>query len=202
VASWSGSCWGGAGLRQVHAVGQEGWRYASEEGSVRGMVSCQWRRAPRGVGKEAVDPRAGRNRSGMIHTPRVRAPPTFNATRATVPISILTAEAPLDQHNYLPADPKLTSRQHVQSQPRYAAGSTHRGSSCRGSLTRGSGDFPEWREPAVPGRKEPGKDSLGTSVLNGTARAKAQSGNLVGRSQVLLRLVAASLPLPQPRPPL
>ena len=40
----------------------------------RGIVSRQWRRAPRGVGREAVDPRAGRNRSGMIRTPRVRAP--------------------------------------------------------------------------------------------------------------------------------
>ena len=28
----------------------------------------------RGVGKEAVDPRAGRNRSGMIRTPRTHAP--------------------------------------------------------------------------------------------------------------------------------
>ena len=27
------------------------------------------------------------------------APPTLTATRAAVPISVLTAEAPLDQHN-------------------------------------------------------------------------------------------------------
>ena len=45
-----------------------------------------------------MDPHAGRNRSGMIRTPRVRAP-TFTATRAAVPISVLAAEAPLDQHN-------------------------------------------------------------------------------------------------------
>ena len=40
----------------------------------RGIVSRQWGRAPRGVGREAVDPCAGRNRSRMIRTPRVRAP--------------------------------------------------------------------------------------------------------------------------------
>ena len=34
----------------------------------------------------------------MIRTPRVRAP-TLTATRAAVPISVLAAEAPLDQHN-------------------------------------------------------------------------------------------------------
>ena len=34
----------------------------------------------------------------MIRTPRVRAP-TFTATRAAVPIRVLAAEAPLDQHN-------------------------------------------------------------------------------------------------------
>ena len=45
----------------------------------------QWRRAPRGVGREAVDPHAGCNRSGMIRTPRVR-PPTLTATRAVVSI--------------------------------------------------------------------------------------------------------------------
>ena len=45
-----------------------------------------------------MDPYAGRNGSGMIRTPRVRAP-TFTATKAAVPISVLTAEAPLDQHN-------------------------------------------------------------------------------------------------------
>jgi len=32
------------------------------------MVSRQWKRAPRGVGREVVAPRAGRNRSGMIRT--------------------------------------------------------------------------------------------------------------------------------------
>ena len=50
----------------------------------RGIVSRQWRRAPRGVGREAVDPRAGRNRSGMIRTPRVRAPRVV-AVRYTPP---------------------------------------------------------------------------------------------------------------------
>ena len=45
-----------------------------------------------------MDPCAGRNGSGMIRTPRVRAP-TLTATKAAVLISVLTAEAPLDQHN-------------------------------------------------------------------------------------------------------
>ena len=72
VAGWSGSCWDGAGLRQVHAVGQGAWRCASEEGpgavlsrSNGGVLPVGWERKPW--------PRAGRNRSWMIHTPRVRA---------------------------------------------------------------------------------------------------------------------------------
>ena len=66
-AKTDGSCWSksergrGAGAAQRRRTG-------------RGIVSRQWRRAPRGVGREAVDPCAGRNRSGMIRTPRVRAP--------------------------------------------------------------------------------------------------------------------------------
>jgi hypothetical protein len=73
VAGWSGSFWDGAGLRQVHAVGQGGWRYASEEGPGAVLSSANGGVLARGVGKEVVDPRAGRNRSGMIRTPRVRA---------------------------------------------------------------------------------------------------------------------------------
>ena len=38
-----------------------------------------------------MDPRAGRNRSGMIRTPRVCAP-TLTATRAAVPISVSAVE--------------------------------------------------------------------------------------------------------------
>jgi hypothetical protein len=47
----------------------------------------------RGVGKEAVDPRAGRHRSGMIHTPRVRAA-DLDRDQATVPIRRLAHDLP------------------------------------------------------------------------------------------------------------
>jgi len=64
----SASAGEGIGGRQ----GARGLRWRRRVG--RGIVPRQWRRAPRGVGKEAVDPRASRNRSGMIRTPRTHAP--------------------------------------------------------------------------------------------------------------------------------
>ena len=54
--------------RRVSGAGG-GWRCAQRRRAERGIVSRQWRRAPRGVGREAVDPRAGRNGSGMIPHP-------------------------------------------------------------------------------------------------------------------------------------
>jgi hypothetical protein len=43
-------------------------------GNLRSPLQCQWRRAlPRG-GREAVDPHAGRNQSGMVRTSRDHAP--------------------------------------------------------------------------------------------------------------------------------
>ena len=52
--------------RRVSGAGGLAMRQRRRTG--RGIVSRQWRRAPRGVGREAVDPRAGRNGSGMIRT--------------------------------------------------------------------------------------------------------------------------------------
>ena len=49
-----------------------------------------------------MDPRAGRNRSGMIRTPRVCAP-TLTATRAAVPISVLAAEKLRSTNTICPA---------------------------------------------------------------------------------------------------
>ena len=52
--------------------GAGGWRYASKEGPGAVLSRANGGVLARGVGKEVVDPRAGRNRSGMIRTPRVR----------------------------------------------------------------------------------------------------------------------------------
>ena len=98
-----------------------------------GIVSRQWGRAPRGVGREAVDPCAGRNRSGMIRTPRVRAPNPHRdqGRRADQRFDRRSSARPTQSA-------ALTSRQTARSTPGRnpcVAGSTHRGSSCRGSLT-------------------------------------------------------------------
>jgi hypothetical protein len=60
----------------------------------------------------------------------------------------------------------------------------------------GSGDFPEWTEPAVFGRDGLGKDRLGAPSPKKLPGPKLKAEIRAGRSQVLLRLVAASLPLP------
>ena len=66
-AKTDGSCW------SKSERGRGAWRYASEEGPGAVSSSANGGVLARGVGKEAVDPRAGRHRSDMIRTPRVRA---------------------------------------------------------------------------------------------------------------------------------
>ena len=63
------------GLGRRGSRGRQGaWHCASEEGPGAVSSSANGGVLARGVGKEAMDPRAGRNRSGMVRTSRVRAP--------------------------------------------------------------------------------------------------------------------------------
>jgi len=70
-----------------------GWRYASEEGPGAVLSGANGGVPARGVGKEAVDPRAGRNQSRMIRTPRVRAA-DLDRDQAAVPIRRLARGLP------------------------------------------------------------------------------------------------------------
>ena len=58
-AKTDGSCW------SKSERGRGAGDALAKKGRARYCLT-QWGRAPRGVGREAVDPRAGRNRSGMI----------------------------------------------------------------------------------------------------------------------------------------
>ena len=63
----------------------------------------------------------------------------------------------------------------------------------------GSDDFPERTEPAVFGCDEPGSDRLKAPLSRKLPGPERKAEICAGRSQALLRLVAASLPLPHHR---
>src|SRR5512135_2129914 len=60
----------------------------------------------------------------------------------------------------------------------------------------GSDDFPKRTEPAVFGCNEPGNDRLKDPLSRKLPGSERKAEICAGRSQALLRLVAASLPLP------
>src|SRR6516164_8162000 len=60
---------------------------------------------------------------------------------------------------------------------------------------RSSEDFPEGGEPALSGHDHPGKHSLGASSAQELPAPRLKAEISVGRSR-LVRLIAASLPLP------